>query len=245
MALELTFLGTGNAFAPTRYWSSFVANGRYLFDAPPTLLAHLKKLRIDPGQIDVVFISHFHGDHFFGLPFLLLEFAELAPRTRDLTIVGPPGISKRVESVTDLAFSNVFRKRDRGYALKFIEAGDGTSGEAADTRFTSAKVPHVPGLECYAYRVETPDGTLAYSGDTMMCDALAPLADRTDAFVVECSCWGDNCGPHLNPNDIMALRQAVSARTKFILTHIGAGEAPARLTEAGILIADDLKSINI
>ena len=75
MALDLTFIGTGNAFAPTRYWSSFIANNRVLFDAPPTLLPHLKKLKIDTNAIEAIFIGHFHGDHYFGLPFLLLEYA--------------------------------------------------------------------------------------------------------------------------------------------------------------------------
>ena len=117
MALDLTFIGTGNAFAPTRYWSSFIANNRVLFDAPPTLLPHLKKLEIDTNAIEAIFISHFHGDHYFGLPFLLLEYAELAPRNRDLTIIGPPGIARRVQSTTDLAFNNVFRK-DRGSFLE-------------------------------------------------------------------------------------------------------------------------------
>ena len=75
MTLDLTFIGTGNAFAPTRYWSSFLEGDRCLFDAPPTLLAHLKKLGKDPRDVEVAFISHFHGDHFFGLPFLMLECA--------------------------------------------------------------------------------------------------------------------------------------------------------------------------
>jgi len=96
MTLELTFLGSGNAFAsaPERYWSSFLANGRYLFDAPPTLLPHLKRLGMAPTNIEVVFISHFHGDHFMGLPFLFLEHVYLTERRDDLFIVGPPGVGK-------------------------------------------------------------------------------------------------------------------------------------------------------
>lgn len=245
MGLELTFLGTGNAFAQSRYWSSFLANGRYLFDAPPTLLAHLNRLGKSPGDIEVVFISHFHADHFFGLPFLFLEWAELEPRTKDLTIVGPPGITKRVESLTDLAFSNVFRKRDRGFALKFIEAVDGKSVEAAGCTFVARRVTHVSDLESFAYRVECAEGTLAYSGDTVMCDALVPLADKTDVFVCECSCWGENCGPHLNPKNILDLRAQISPETKFVLTHIGAGEAPKAILDAGIIIADDLTTLRI
>ena len=45
--MELTFLGTGNAFAPTRYWSAFLVDDRYLFDAPPTLLPHMNRLGKD------------------------------------------------------------------------------------------------------------------------------------------------------------------------------------------------------
>lgn len=245
MALDLTFLGTGNAFAASRYWSSFLANDRYLFDAPPTLLAHLKKLGKNPGDIEVVFISHFHADHFFGLPFLFLEYAELARRSKDLTIVGPPGIAKRAEAVTELGFANVFRKRDRGYALKFIEAADGKTGEAAGCTFVARRVPHVPDLESFAYRVECAEGSVAYSGDAVMSDALAPLADHADAFVCECAGWGSNNGPHLTPADILTLRAAISPSTRFILTHVDAGSPPRALTDAGIVVAEDLQTYTV
>ena len=246
MALELTFLGTGNAFAPTRYWSSFVVNRRYLFDAPPTLMPHLNKLSIEPRDIEVIFISHFHGDHYLGLPFLLLEFAEKEPRKKDLTIIGPPGVAKRVESSTNLAFANVFRKQSRGYNLTFVEVKDGKNGSIAGCDFTAFRVQHVPDLESFAFRVVIDGQTIAYTGDSSMCDALVPLAQDADVFVSECSCWTETCGPiHLMPSNILALRRQISPKTKFILTHIGAGEAPAAIGEAGILIADDLETIRV
>jgi ribonuclease BN (tRNA processing enzyme) len=246
VSLELTFLGTGNAFAPTRYWSSFLVNGKYLFDAPPTLMPHLNKLGINPRDIEVIFISHFHGDHYLGLPFLLLEFAEKEPRTKDLTIVGPPGIAKRVESSTNLAFANVFRKQFRGYNLTFIEAKDGRGGPVGSVEYTAYRVQHVPDLEAFGYRAVIDGKTIAYTGDSSLCDALIPLAQDADVFVSECSCWTETCGPiHLTPNNILTLRKQLSPKTKFILTHIGAGEAPPAITEAGILIADDLQTIRV
>jgi len=243
-ALELKFIGTGNAFAPTRYWSSFLLNGRVLFDAPPTLLPHLHKLHVDPRDIEVIFISHFHGDHYLGLPFLLLEFAELEPRTKDLTIIGPPDIYKRTEAATNLAFANVFRKRDRGYHLTFVEAQDRQPGEVHGVRYTPFKVQHVPNLEAFAYRVEFEGRTVAYTGDSAMCEPLVPLAQGADVLVAECSCWTEACGAiHLTPSGIMTLRSQLDPSTKIILTHIGAGEAPRELADAGILVADDLQTI--
>jgi ribonuclease BN (tRNA processing enzyme) len=240
--LELAFIGTGSGFGPGRYYSSFLVNDRYLFDASPAVIPNLKKLNKDPRDIEVIFISHFHGDHYFGLPFLLLEYAELTPRTKDLTIIGPPGIGKRVESATNLAFANVFRKRDRGYHLTFVEASDEATGEAAGVSWTSRRVEHVPDLEAFGFRVEIDGRTIAYTGDTAMCPPLVPLAQDADVLVAECSCWTESCAAiHLTPSNILELRRQVSARTKFLLTHIGTGEAPQAIHDAGIVIADDLQ----
>src|SRR5439155_1704622 len=97
-ALEITFLGSGNAFAADgRYWSSFLVDKKYLFDAPPTLLPHLKQLRVPLPDIEVIFLTHHHGDHFMGVPFLFLEYLYMTERSNDLYIVGPPGVREWIE----------------------------------------------------------------------------------------------------------------------------------------------------
>ena len=70
MPLELTFLGTGNAFAPTRYWSSFLLNDRVCSTRRPRCSRTSRSSGKTRARIDAIFISHFHGDHYFGLPFL-------------------------------------------------------------------------------------------------------------------------------------------------------------------------------
>ncbi|MGD0765644.1 MAG: MBL fold metallo-hydrolase, partial [Dehalococcoidia bacterium] len=105
--LELTFLGSGNAFVGDRYWSCFLLNRRYLFDAPPTVLPHLNKLQISPLEIAAVFITHFHADHFFGLPFLFLDYEYVTRRTEEIVIVGPPGHKEVMESLTEIGFGGL------------------------------------------------------------------------------------------------------------------------------------------
>ena len=150
------------------------------------------------------------------------------------------------KSISSLPIANVFRKRDRGYHLTFVEAKDRRSGEAAGFPYTAFKVQHVPDLEAFAYRVEIDGRTIAYTGDSAMCEPLLPLAEGADVLVAECSSWTETCGAiHLTPSNIMTLRERIPAETKFVLTHIGAGEAPAAIRDAGILIADDLKTITL
>jgi len=233
--LELFFLGSGNAFAPQRYWSSFLLNGRYLFDAPPTALAHLKRAGRSVDDIDVVFISHFHGDHFFGLPFLLLEYAELSHRSRDLHIVGPPGIQEKIEQLTEWGFPGLIEKG--AYQRRYIEVNDGSKGSAEGAQFEAVRVDHVSALECYGYNVRLGNRSVSYSGDALMGESVRRLARECDVFVVECSCWGDQCGPHLNPRDIAQLRRETPLSTTFILTHLDAGADDMGLE--GILVAED------
>ena len=85
------FLGTGNFLAPARYWNSFVLDGRILVEPAPTVLPHLRRCGVAAGDLDVIVISHFHADHTFGWPFLLLEVLQQG-RDRPLFVVGPPDV---------------------------------------------------------------------------------------------------------------------------------------------------------
>ncbi len=236
-SLEILFLGSGNAFASGRYWNSFLVNGRYLFDASPVVLPHLKQSDTALEDIEAVFISHFHGDHFFGLPFLLLEYAEMTNRSKDLTIIGPPGVQERVRAVTEAGFPNVPRKQ-KCYEERYHDLGDGLEGEVAGLKFVARRVDHVPDLDCYGFRVEVGERTVAYSGDSVMCDGLIELADGADVFVVECSGWDGTWGPHLGPNDVRELRRRLGPKPTFILTHLDSGQEDPGIDNA--LLAEDL-----
>ena len=236
-ALDLLFLGSGNAFASGRYWSSFLLNSRYLFDASPIALPHLKQSGVALEEIDTIFISHFHGDHFFGLPFLLLEYAEHTTRTKELNIVGPPGIEERLRTVTEAGFPNVFQK-ERSYQENYIELSDGFEGEVDGLTYLARSVTHVSDFGCFGFRVEIGGRTVAYSGDSVMCEPLVELADGADVFVVECSCWEGTCGPHLGPDDLRELRRRLGPKPTFILTHLDGGQQDLGIENT--LVAEDL-----
>jgi ribonuclease BN (tRNA processing enzyme) len=242
-SLDLLFLGSGNAFSTGRYWSSFLVNGRYLFDCSPVALPHLKKSGVPPTDVEVIFVSHFHADHFFGLPFFMLEFAERARREKDLTIVGPPGIMERTMKITEAGYPNVFRKKDRGYGLSFQEVTDGTTAQVAGLRFLAREVTHVPDLTCFGYRTEIGGRTIAYSGDSLFCESLVELGQGADVFVVECSSWEGPGGVHIDPAGVRELRRRLGPMPLFILTHLESGEKDLGIENC--VVASDLERFSV
>jgi ribonuclease BN (tRNA processing enzyme) len=72
-----------------------------LIDCGMTALASLGKIAMEPADVDAVVISHLHGDHFGGLPLMLLD-ASLRPRARPLTIAGPADTRARVEHALEV-----------------------------------------------------------------------------------------------------------------------------------------------
>jgi ribonuclease BN (tRNA processing enzyme) len=237
--LDVTFLGSGNAFAPGRCWSGFVLNGRYLFDAPPTALLNLKQLGMGPGQLDTVFISHFHSDHFFGIAFLLLEYAWETRRSRDLTIVGPPGIEDRVEALMSIGNPGTL-KRDSGYRLRYVEVEDGAEGEINDLAYRAVRVEHAKDLlQCFGYQVGLGGRRLAYTGDSAWCDGLLTLADGAEVLIADCTYpEGFNRPEHLSFDEIRELRRQIAPRTTILLTHLGGPQSDGGLDR--VHVARDL-----
>lgn len=236
--LDLLFIGSGNAFADARCWSGFLLNGRYLFDAPPSALYALKRGGADLDALDVVLVSHFHGDHFFGLPFLLLEYAyaggsgtRATARSRDLVIVGPPGVAEKVESLLALGYPGLVGK-DLGFRRRYVEMEPGRAVEVAGLRVEAAQMNHaMDSLPlCLGFRVETAGRRLAYTGDTAWTDALVELGQGVEVFVSDCNYPDDFDRPeHLSLDEIGVLRHRLDERTTIILTHLGHARQPVGL----------------
>jgi ribonuclease BN (tRNA processing enzyme) len=220
--MELTFLGSSNAFAAQgRYWSSFLVERKYQFDAPPTLLPHLKRLGVPLDEIEVVFLTHQHGDHFMGLPFLLLEYVYMTPRTRDLFIVGPPGVGPWMEDFAERCYPNI--TRDAGYRRVYIDARPRDEQRAGTLTFRAVRMNHVKeSMLALGYQVRIGDKTVAYTGDTMFCDEIFELANGADVLVLDCT-YSEGSGPeHMGLDDIKIIRKKIPPDTTIILTHLNA-----------------------
>jgi ribonuclease BN (tRNA processing enzyme) len=219
--MELAFLGTGAAFSLERYNGAVCVDRRYLLDAGAPLLPHLGRLGIDPGGIDAVFLTHFHGDHLAGLiPYLC--YRAFAHEPRPLTIVGPRGVEDRVDRLLDAAWGSAdWQEMRAAFALGFQEAGD--HGEAAGVPYATVPLEHgkVPGM---GYRFRLGGRLLAYAGDTRATPALDRLVAGADVAITEATGPGA-IHSHTSFEEAAALIDRHPG-TRFFLNHVFSGDPP-------------------
>src|SRR5919197_17007 len=122
-AVRLRFLGSGDAFGSGgRLQTSMHLEGEeepLLIDCGATTLVALKRAGIDPASIGRVVLSHLHGDHFAGLPFLILD-GQFAARTRPLEVAGPAGVQERIERTLEAFFPGAATAQRR-FETRFME----------------------------------------------------------------------------------------------------------------------------
>ena len=122
--MKLTILGSCSAY-PTldRFTTSQILqiNGKsFLIDCGEGTQIQLRNNKIKFNSIEDILISHLHGDHFFGLPGLILTF-NLLGREKPLNIYGPRGIKNIIISL--LKIGNTWTN----YKLNFTELDNPSS----------------------------------------------------------------------------------------------------------------------
>lgn len=220
--LDLRFIGTGNAFAPDGLcWNGFLAAERYLFEAPPQALMSLNKIGADANELEAVILSHHHGDHFLGLPFLLLHWKYMG-RSKPIRIVGPPGTEELTEDIATRVYPGVF---DIGFDIEWVIAEPGRRLRIGDLELEPVAAKHDDRLALsLGYAARLNGRRFAYTGDTAICEGVMDLARQAEVLISECASRDSAVDVHMNLlDDIPRVHAALAPDAHLLLTHIGPG----------------------
>jgi ribonuclease BN (tRNA processing enzyme) len=220
--VQLRFVGCGDAFGSGgRFNTCLHVTGErinFLIDCGASSLTAMERQSVDRNDIDLVLITHFHGDHFAGLPFLLLD-AQFSRRTRPLMIAGPAGIEMRLTQVMEALFENSSKTKQR-FDLKVVSLSPETTvclGEVGVTPF--AVVHGESGGPHLGYRIEAEGRIIAYSADTEWTETLIPLGRDADLFIAEAYTFDRPVKNHLSLKALEARLGDIRPK-RLILTHM-------------------------
>jgi ribonuclease BN (tRNA processing enzyme) len=207
-----------------------------LLDCGPTILLALKREGLTPDGLDAVALSHLHGDHFAGLPFLFLHFIFDAPRRRPLTVVGPPGTEDRVRELHRAMYREL-STRPLPFEVRYVPVKDGEQVAIGGVELRGFAVPHQQHELSLGYRLQADGKTILYSGDTGWTEALVTQSRGVDLFICECCYFDTRTDFHLDYPRIAEHRARFGCR-RLVLTHVGR-EVHARAAEVRDQIAHD------
>ena len=220
--MQLRFVGCGDALGSGgRFNTCFHVTGKqvnFLIDCGASSLPALKRLGIERDAIDLILITHFHGDHFAGLPFLLLD-AQFSRRSRPLVIAGPPGIEQRLPQVMEALFEHSSKTKQK-FGLSVVTLMPEETRSFGTVKVTPYPVVHgESGGPFLGYRIEAEGRIIAYSADTEWTETLIPLAREADLFIAEAYYHDKIVKNHLSLATLEARLPEIKPK-RLVLTHM-------------------------
>jgi ribonuclease BN (tRNA processing enzyme) len=238
--LKITFLGTGDAFGHGgRLQPCILVNARdcnFLMDCGATAMVSMNRFCVNPNDIDLILISHLHGDHFGGLPFFILDAQLHSKRQGPLFVVGPPGTRRRFEAAMEVMFPGS-SKVQRKFSLEVAEMTPGEAYSFRAVTVTPVLVNHASGDPALAFRVDCEGKRVAYTGDTAWTDAIRKIAMNANLLIAEAYFYEKPIKYHLS---YLTLAEHLGEMNpgRIFLTHMS-GDMLSRLDDVKAEVAED------
>ncbi|MFB6258385.1 MAG: MBL fold metallo-hydrolase [Flavobacteriales bacterium] len=221
--VTLKVLGSGDAFGtggiPNTCFHLSSSEHGILIDCGATSLVQLKKYGLDSNAVDSILVSHFHGDHYGGIPFLMLEAALVHQRKKPLRIIGPEGIQEKLIALQDALYPGTSEHMDQ-LDLHFSSFREKSILEFNEFSLNSTPVLHAPASHPHALRITVEGKVIAFSGDTSWTDELYDIADGADLFICECNFLDQRSPAHIHYKELKEKASGIRA-DRLVLTHLG------------------------
>jgi len=244
MGLTVRFVGSGDSFGSGgRFQTCIVVDGprsRFAIDFGASSLIALSQQGVDHNSLDAILLTHLHGDHCGGVPFLLMDAMLGARRTRPLVVAGPRDLRPRMDAIRDALFPGSGAMTPR-FPLEWTAMEPGRAHPVLDLVVTPEPARHTRETSPTALRVEVDGRVVTYTGDTEWTEDVARAARGADLLIAECYFHDKPVKWHLNYPDIVARAKGVGAR-RVILTHMSremlahAGAVPEECAYDGLVV---------
>lgn len=210
--MKIDFIGTGSIFSKNNS-ASYLINDNILLDIPNGTCKSLKRLGKNVCDIKYIFITHFHGDHFLDIPFLLSEI--YVKGSKKITLIGTSELKEKVESVTRLVFPNSYEKYLNELDITYIDSKKIIGIDKFDVE--SINVSHGRMKDAIGYIFKFDGKTVSFTGDTALCRNVENLCEISDYIFIDTTNTIKN-DAHICVEELRELAKKYKS-TKFIPVH--------------------------
>ena len=221
--MRLTIVGSGTAVPHAeRVASGFhleIGGLAILMDCGPGVVHHLERFGLDWQHLSHLLITHFHNDHIGDVPalFFAWKYGMLPARSAPLHVLAPKGMKKKLRYMARAMGNHV---AEPGFEVTVDELA-GSNAERLLNDVVHLKVIRTPHTaESLAFRLDAPDGSIGYTGDTGYSEAVSSFLSRVDVLIMECSLPDDQAmDSHLTPARAARMAQQANPGV-LVLTHV-------------------------
>jgi ribonuclease BN (tRNA processing enzyme) len=242
-AMKVTVIGSGDAFGSGgRLQAAYLVEAGgvpVLVDCGATTTLGFNAMGRNPEVVEMIVISHLHGDHFAGLVWWFIHAVFVSRRTAPLKIYGPPGIEERFNLAAEVLYTGS-TKISRRFALTFEEVVPGASARIGHLETRVFVVDHPSGAASYALRFAHGGKTLAFTGDSGWTEAIVTAGTGADLYIMECYKYEVVLKNHMAWKTIQANLDRIGAK-RVMLTHMSDDMLARRgeVKDPRIILAED------
>lgn len=237
--MKVMVVGSGSMW--TRYNSAcYMVDDNIMVDFPNGACKYLYRGGIDVKTINHVLITHFHGDHYFDVPFYVLKKSKSDDRNSAI-YCSKEGKSK-IKKIGYLAFPNSFDDAVKDSKLKFCH-----DEEIKINNYTIHKVlvDHGRMKPAYGYIFNAGDKVVGFTGDTSLCDNVELMANKCSYLFCDCMrCEGNS--KHMGIDNLEYLSKTYITCT-FVVSHLDdeTRDALIKLNLENVIVPEDYQIFNI
>lgn len=238
--MKITIIGSGNIMT-SNHSASYLIDKDILVDIPNGTCKMLYRLGILPTEINHVLITHFHGDHYFDLPFYLLTKSK-SEKQEEIHLYCSPDGKEKNEMLLQLAFPTSTERINKTISLEYH-----TKDKFQLEKYQVEKVlvDHGKLKPAFGYLFHTGTKTIGFTGDSALCPNIEWMASCCDYLFCDCSVI-EGTSNHMGINNIEYLKEK-NPNCQFIVGHLADNtrEELKRRKDANLIIPEDGQVIEI
>ena len=236
--MKVTVVGSGSMW--NKYNSACYLIDDIMIDFPNGACKYLYRLGILPNEINNIVLTHFHGDHYFDIPFYLLNKSK--SENKNVNIFCSKEGKSKINKIGDLAFSNSFKDACSSLNLKYCFKESFTVGKFNVQRLI---VDHGRFKPAYGYIFSYKNTKIGFTGDTTICKNVEYMASICNYLFCDCM-FINGTSRHMGINMLNELCVKYK-NCKFVVCHledITRDELKLANIE-NVIVPDDGLTINI